>query len=309
MTQRRSFNKNYLQQEFDKLNVTTKQPMTLYLIGGGAMAFYGLKDATKDIDIIHTNQDDLNKLQTTLKAIGYKEPNPILITRAYNKMQTNALLENQDGFRWDLFLSKVCNALTLSGQMQKRATSLYQGTHLKVLVASKEDLFLFKGITEREADLDDMRILAQSGLNWEIISQECKSQSEVSGVCWEDALYQNLVDLKAKYGIESPIQKPLRKVAERKIIELTLIRQIQKGNHTVQSIAKEIKEPQSFIREELKRLATKELIRIDRTNKPYKFVLNEKLTKNMLFRMLRKKRQKNGVPQAREMKFSIQKKN
>ena len=240
------------------------------------MAFYGLKAATKDIDIILTGQGDLNNLQTTLKAIGYKEPNPVLITRAYNKMQTNAILENQDGFRWDLFLSKVCNALTLSGEMQKRATSLYQGSRLKVLIASKEDLFLFKGITEREADLDDMRILAQSGLNWETISQECKSQSEVSGVCWEDALYQNLIDLKAKYGIESPIEKPLRKVAEQKIIETTLIRQIQKGNHTVKSIAQEIKEPQNFIREELKRLVNKGLITTDRSNKPHKFFINEK---------------------------------
>ena len=280
MTQRRSFDKNYLQQEFDKLNATTKQPITIYLIGGGAMAFYGLKDATKDIDIILTSQEDLNNLQTASKALGYKEPNPILITRAYNKMQTNALLENQEGFRWDLFLIKVCNTLTLSGQMQKRATPLYQNNHLKVLMASKEDLFLFKGITQREADLDDMRILAQSELNWDIIIQECKSQSEVSGVCWEDALYQNLVDLKAKYGIESPIEKPLRKVAERKMIEAALIGQIQKGNHTVQSIAKEIKEPQEFIREELKRLLERGLIRIDRSNKPHKFFPNEELAKS-----------------------------
>ena len=125
-----------------------------------------------------------------------------------------------------------------------------------------------------------MRILAQSGLNWEIIAKECKSQSEVSGVCWEDALYQNILDLKAKYDIESPIEKSLRKVAEQKIIEATLIGQIQKGNHTVQSIAKEIKEPQEFIREELKRLADRGLIRIDRSNKPHKFFLYEKPTKN-----------------------------
>ncbi len=276
MAQRRSFDKNYLNQEFDKLNKTTKQPLTLYLIGGGAMAFYGLKAATKDIDIILTGQGDLNILQTTLKAIGYIEPNPVHITRAYNKMQTNAILENQDGFRWDLFLSKVCNALTLSDEMQKRATLLYQGSRLKVLIASKEDLFLFKGITEREADLDDIRILAQSGLNWEIISRECKSQSEASGVCWEDALYQNLIDLKAKYGIESPIEKPLRKAAEQKIIETTLIRQIQKGNHTVKSIAEEIKEPQNFIREELKRLVNRGLITTDRSNKPHKFFISEK---------------------------------
>lgn len=273
MTQRRSFDKDYLKQEFDKLDAIAKESMTLYLIGGGAMAFYGLKAATKDIDIILTSQGDLNNLQTTLKVIGYKEPNPVLITRPYNKMQTNAMIENPDGFRWDLFLRRVCNALTLSGEMQTRATSLYQGTHLKVIIASKEDLFLFKGITEREADLDDMRILAQSGLNWEIISQECKSQSKVSAVCWEDALYQNLLDLKARHSIESPIEKPLRKTAEQKIIETTLIKQIQKGNHTVRSIAQEIKEPQSFIRAEFNRLADKGLITIDKSSKPHKFLL------------------------------------
>jgi hypothetical protein len=273
MAQRRSFDKTYLNQEFDRLNASSKQPLKLYLIGGGAMTFYGLKAATKDIDIIITSQGDLNNLQLTLKAIGYKEPNPVLINRAYNKMQTNAILENQDGFRWDLFLSKVCNALTLSFEMQKRASSLYQGNRLKVLIASKEDLFLFKGITEREADLDDMRILAQSGLNWETISQECKSQSKVSGVCWEDALYQNLIDLKVKYSIESPIEKALRKVAEQKIIETMLLNQIEKGNHTVKTIAQEINEPQNFIREQLKQLADKGQITIDESNKPHKFFL------------------------------------
>jgi hypothetical protein len=58
MIQRRSFDKDYLKQEFDKLNSIAKRPLSLYLIGGGAMAFYGLKVATKDIDIILTNQED-----------------------------------------------------------------------------------------------------------------------------------------------------------------------------------------------------------------------------------------------------------
>lgn len=239
------------------------------------MAFYGLKVATKDIDIILLNQDDLNSLQLALSAIGYKKPNLIVITRAYSEMQTSAILENQDGFRWDLFLTKVCGKLTLSAQMQNRATSLYQGSKLKVFIASKEDLFLFKGITARDADLDDTRILAQSGLNWEILTQECKSQSRESGVCWEDALSQNLQDLKSKYGIEAPIEKTLRKTAEQKIIETTLLRQIEKGNVTVQSIAQEIKESPIFIRKELKRLANRGLIKINKSNRPHKFFLEK----------------------------------
>jgi hypothetical protein len=221
------------------------------------MAFYGLKDATKDIDIILTNHEDLNNLKAALDALGYKEPNPLVITRPYNDMQTSAILENGDGFRWDLFLSKVCGKLTLSADMQNRATNLYQGNCLTVLIASKEDLFLFKAITTRDADLDDTRILAQSGLKWETIAQECKSQSQVSGLCWEDALSQNLQALKEKFSIESPIEKTLRKTAERKIIEISLLGQIQKGNNTISGIAQAIQEPESFVRIELNRFVTK----------------------------------------------------
>ncbi|MDP6155916.1 MAG: hypothetical protein QF682_07245 [Candidatus Thermoplasmatota archaeon] len=42
---------------------------------------------------------------------------------------------------------------------------------------SPEDLFLFKSITERELDLDDMRILVESGVNWDVIFHECQKQS------------------------------------------------------------------------------------------------------------------------------------
>jgi hypothetical protein len=280
MTKRRIFDKNYLREEFGKLNAKTEHPLTLFLIGGGAMAFYGLKDATKDIDIILTNTDDLGSLKAALEAIGYKEPELALISRAYKNMQTSAILENQEGFRWDLFVNKVCKALTLSVAMKQRARPLYKGDRLTLYIASKEDVFLFKGITEREADLEDMRILAESGLDWDVVNQESQSQSEASGVSCEDALYQNLLDLKAKYRIESPIEKSLRKVAERKIIETTLLREIEKGNHTSKSIAQEIKEPQSFVRRELKRLANKGLITVDKAHKPHKFYITKKPLKN-----------------------------
>jgi hypothetical protein len=276
MTQRHSFDKNYLQQEFDKLNATTKLPVTLYLIGGGAMSFYGVKAATKDIDIILTDREDLNNLKAALEALGYKEPNPLTITRQYNDMQTSAILENQDGFRWDIFLNKVCDALTLSTNMKTRATSLYQGNSLKIFMTSKEDLFLFKGITSREADLDDTGILARSGLDWDVISQECRSQSEISGVCWEDGIYQNLLGLKEKYGVSSPIEKSLRIAAQQRMMEKTLLDQIEKGNNTIKSIAQEIKMARGYVGAELNRLADKGLIAISKSKRPNKFFLKTK---------------------------------
>jgi hypothetical protein len=276
VTQRRAFDKAYLKQEFDKLTAKTTQTITLFLIGGGAMAFYGLKDATKDVDIILNSPNELNYLKTALKAINYKEPEPNLITSTYNNMETNAILENQDGFRWDLFVNKVCNALSLSTPMRQRSTQLYKSGILTVLIASKEDVFLLKGITEREADLDDMRILAESGLNWKTINEECKNQSASSGRIWEDALYQKLLDLKEKYHIESPIEKLLQDSAEKKLITITLVGEIKKGNNTIKSIAQAIKEPQSFVRKQLQRLVEEDIAKGDKSSKPHKFQIKTK---------------------------------
>jgi hypothetical protein len=142
-----------------------------------------------------------------------------------------------------------------------------------VFITLKEDLFLFKAITTRDADLDDTRILAQSGLNWETITQECKNQSQQTGVCWEDALAQSLQELKTKYGIAAPIEKALRKTAERKIIEAALLGQIEKGNNTVSGIARAIGESPNFIRVELQKLSRRGLVKIDKSSKTHKFLL------------------------------------
>jgi hypothetical protein len=275
MKQRPSFNRYYLQQEFDKLDAKTR-PVTLYLIGGGAMAFYGLKDATKDIDIILINAEQLDKLLTALSSLGYKKPDQALITNSYCKMKTNAIMENKDGFRWDLFINRVCNALMLSEEIKQRAKQLYKGSNLTVLITSKEDIFLFKGITEREADLDDMRILSESGLDWKLISKECQMQSAMAGVPWEMALSQNLQDLNQRYHIDSPIAKEIRRVAEEKLEILsreTWLKEIANGNNTVKGIAEKIRQPQSFVRAELKRLEKEKLILGDKNHKPLKFYI------------------------------------
>jgi hypothetical protein len=277
MTQRPSFNRHYLQQEFDKLDAKTR-PVTLYLIGGGAMAFYGLKDATKDIDIILTSPEQLGELLTALSAVGYKKPAQALITNSYCKMQTSAIIENKEGFRWDLFINRVCNALMLSEEIKQRAKQLYKGSNLTVLITSKEDIFLFKGITEREADLDDMRILSESGLDWKLISKECQMQSAMAGVPWEMALSQNLQDLNQRYHIDSPIAKEIRRVAEKKLEILsreTLLKEIASGNNTVKGIAQKIRQPPSFVRAELKRLEKEKLIWADKNHKPLKFCINK----------------------------------
>jgi len=272
--QRSSFDKEYLFKELDKLSSKILIPVNLFMIGGAALISYGLKEATKDIDVVLQNPDELNALINALKKLEYRNPIPIEITRPYRMMGANEILENRDGFRWDIFDRQVCNALTFSSEMKSRGTVFYTKRTLKVILASKEDIFLFKGITEREADLEDMRLLAESGLNWKTIEQECHNQSVSSGRLWENALYERLIDLKTKHKIESPIEKSLKATLEEKLIEITLTEAIKKGNNTVKTISQASNQPEHFIRESLKKMEKKGRIRVDKSSRPHKFTLN-----------------------------------
>jgi predicted transcriptional regulator len=140
-------------------------------------------------------------------------------------------------------------------------------------LASREDIFLFKAVTERETDLSDMRVLAESGLNWEIIKRECQKQSLSTGILWENALYQKLLDLKSKYGIKSPLEKQLKKIAEEKMAEIAILEEIKKGNTTVKTISRSLKLSELFIRQSLEKMEKKGLIKVDKSTRPYKLTL------------------------------------
>jgi hypothetical protein len=70
-----------------------------------------------------------------------------------------------------------------------------------------------KAMTKRDRDLEDMSILARSGLDYGIILRECTSQSKMdpTGNVWESSLYEKCLELKNMYGIEVPFLKELKK--------------------------------------------------------------------------------------------------
>lgn len=49
---RKRFDSAYIRSELERIGQQLDAPLTVFLIGGGAMAFRGLKDTTKDIDLI-----------------------------------------------------------------------------------------------------------------------------------------------------------------------------------------------------------------------------------------------------------------
>lgn len=271
--QRPSFSNAYVVDQLDKLASRIAVPIRLTIIGGLGLINFGLREATKDIDVVVQSNKELHALVDNLRALKYRTMGFSLVSQPYKKMEASRILENNEGFRWDIFLNQVCGALVLSEEMKSRTTPFYVKGLLQARLASKEDLFLFKGITDREADLDDMRLLAESGLNWRFIEQECKSQSTSSGRLWENALLGNLIDLRKKCKIKSPIERSLREVVEERLSEDALRSSIEKGIATITTISETTGLSAYLVRKYAKKMEEKGILQIDRSIYPHRLIL------------------------------------
>ncbi len=263
------FAKDQLLKKIGNLGDRLPQKMRIYTIGGGAMSFRGDKESTKDVDWILERPEDLKILMATLHELGYKEVKAL--PEEYEKMGASAILRDEEGFQCDLFLRQVCNAMVLSEAMKERAEPFKAFGNLEVYLASREDIFLFKGITERERDLEDMLSLLRRGLDHDAIIKECVFQSVNSPRVWESFVFLKLEELEKKFEVTIPWKRKLKRIAEDAMAERLLLDLISKGNHTVKDLAKAANSPEPWIRKELNLLEQRGLIRVRKRKRPYRY--------------------------------------
>lgn len=174
------------------------------------MTFRGQKVATKDIDLVVLGSDDLEALVEATETAGFiAVPDP---GEEYRELGARTIMEGPSGIRFDLFEQVICRKLAFSPSMQRRSTEEATFGTLTLRLASAEDIFLFKGVTDRPDDLDDMSVLAAGGLDWDTIKEEFLSQE--SGRNWASHLVGKLEDLADKYDIVAPITAELREWTE-----------------------------------------------------------------------------------------------
>lgn len=114
--------------KFDEKYVSAElaSPVAIYLIGGAAMIRYGLKAATKDIDVLLSTREETAELVQALLKSGYHVIQTDRLGSEYQAMLATQILENEDGFRWDIFREYVCKKLRLSAGMIKRSKVLFE---------------------------------------------------------------------------------------------------------------------------------------------------------------------------------------
>jgi len=182
-----------------------ERTLRIFLIGGCAMTFSGTKLSTKDIDVVLLSDRDIDTFRTALEMAGFRRNKSS--TRVYRELGSQMIYRNDDGMQFDLFNRTVCRKLEVSSRMVSRSKILRTYGKLEVRLISPEDIFLFKGMTERERDLDDMARLAEGGLKWDIIKKECSQQPKRQ--IWELFLFVKLQELEESHGIRAPIKQEL----------------------------------------------------------------------------------------------------
>jgi hypothetical protein len=143
-----------IESEFESLDDDLGRKMIIYLMGGGAMTFRGLKNGTRDLDLLVASRGDFDHLREALYNRGYETvENPI---DEYASLGAALILDKEGECRFDIFDREAIRKLRLSNRMEERANEVFGGSVLRVHALSNEDIFLFKGIAGRMRDSDDM---------------------------------------------------------------------------------------------------------------------------------------------------------
>jgi hypothetical protein len=201
---------------FRELDAVIKEPVNIFMIGGGAMMRHGLKIRTKDIDIIVGTDEKYDAVLSAFTDLGFASDIP---GGAYGRLSIPGILIRGD-IRVDLFCKEVCGKFSLSEGMMMRASEEktdLKNIHLKV--CSPSDIFLFKTMTERDGDEEDCaNIIRDANPDWPMILDEAIKQSENGKPVWITWIAERLETF-AEKNIDIPILDEIIGLADKYIEE------------------------------------------------------------------------------------------
>jgi predicted transcriptional regulator len=241
-----------LKELFEEMDSTLKNECSIYLLGGANMVLRGLKISTKDVDVLVDRRGFL-LVKEALISMGFSHRDSIF---------------ERGNYRVDLFKERILRGYRISKGMKARAESFWKGKNLKVYLLSLEDVFLFKSYAGREVDLEDCRILAEQKLNWKIILEESLRQQERMEKVVLLTLMDVLDELKAKYKIETPIEKKLDSYVLERLLLVVL-----KKPMSIKELVYKLEKPETTLRKFLRKLLKEKKIVKIRKKRKFLYVL------------------------------------
>jgi len=173
-----------LEELFDQLGGHLKRDIQALVIGGAALLEYGMKDATKDIDIVCRTEADRDEFLRAARELGFELATP---ERRHIRLGLNRIAM-RGGHVLDVFAGSISSGFGLSDGMWRRATMRRVFGKADVRYASPEDILIMKLIAGREGDIEDCAVLVSAGLDFDTVYEEIESQYCRSGEEKEDDL-------------------------------------------------------------------------------------------------------------------------
>lgn len=99
------YTKESITKTLENLGENIKEPITVYLVGGGALSLRDLKVATKDIDIVVLSHKDLDLLTKAFRELGFE--NPVHLKEEIYLTALAVFMKEES--RIDIFLKEVCS--------------------------------------------------------------------------------------------------------------------------------------------------------------------------------------------------------
>jgi hypothetical protein len=162
---------------FEKLGQVLEERVEALLIGGAVLLELGLKDATKDIDIVCRSKEDKEKLLAAAKALGFEIVGP---EKRHERLGVKRLAV-KGGRNLDFFAQRISYDFDLSEAMWQRAKRIRSFGSLVIRDASLEDIFIMKLIANRPGDAPDCSNLVIAGLDFDAVYREIEEQYRKAG--------------------------------------------------------------------------------------------------------------------------------
>ena len=169
--------KEEINELFEQLGQFLEQRVEALLIGGAVMLELGLKDATKDIDVVCRSEEDKDRLLAAVKALGFEIVGP---EKRHERLGVNRLAV-KGGRNLDIFAGRISYDFDLSEAMWQRATRIWSFGSLVIRDASMEDIFIMKLIANRPGDAPDCFNLVIAGLDFDAVYREIEAQYRKTG--------------------------------------------------------------------------------------------------------------------------------
>lgn len=190
------------------------EPVQVLIIGGAAMLEYGLKDLTKDIDLVCRDADGKARLLEAARSLGFELFGP---EKRHARLGLDRIAI-KGGHTLDIFAGRISYDFGLSEAMWQRGKRTTPLGKAEMKYAAVEDIFTLKLIANRPRDIEDCRSLTTAKMDYEAMYSEIEAQYAKVGTIeekiWITYLEEGIGKLEEDYLMQVPIADRVSELAD-----------------------------------------------------------------------------------------------